>query len=479
MSKAFQRVLILMAILVPGILSLEVTPAFPQIAGHCVSGGNGIDPCFNGTTTTWTSQPVYTGGSSLGTWLGTQLRCLIFGGCDAPPSSHPLPLAMPEHTYDPAFNCSRASLAAELRICHSKELSFLDRALNIEYVKLLQLAARQAALSIIVGEQRSWLNQRDACGSNEPCLARSYRQRIAVMRSQVTAIEQSSNPHFACVGNLGAAERTVCDNQELGELDRRLNRAYGQFLLSLDSAGRQSMVSQQREWIRTRDACGNDQNCIKNAYTARIATLDNRPFACRGNLNSAEQTICHNATLAELDGKLNAGYRGILAPLDVAARQEVATRQTRWLRDTRDGCGSNTSCLHNTYLQRISALQDAANVLANKDSGCPFDNIACQGGAIPSVNVPEIGPIRAVFQNVTVPSDVRAKLTNQQRADVDEWISERQEAELTVSNAEKELATEKDPVKVQHLTDTIARGINQVNLVNKKTQELIDEVVRL
>jgi len=67
--------------------------------------------------------------------------------------------------------------------------------------------------------------------------------------------------------NLNKTEHTICANDELSKLDKKLAKVYG-----LAKASSQS----QKEWVAQRDKCGNDIECIKNSYTSRIKELENQ-----------------------------------------------------------------------------------------------------------------------------------------------------------------------------------------------------------
>ncbi len=102
----------------------------------------------------------------------------------------------------PSFSCSRAGKPTEHAICASDDLAALDRALAATFKTAL---ARTGAAERIRGDQRVWVERRDACGSSTECIAATMRQRIAELGGAVPAplrgplpgTDGGSNPIFA------------------------------------------------------------------------------------------------------------------------------------------------------------------------------------------------------------------------------------------------------------------------------------------
>ena len=83
-------------------------------------------------------------------------------------------------SYDVAtVDCNLALTSTETAICGSSKLRRLDRDLTKLY---------QVALSIsgddepnLRAEQAVWVRSRDACGSDEACIAARYRERLNLL----------------------------------------------------------------------------------------------------------------------------------------------------------------------------------------------------------------------------------------------------------------------------------------------------------
>jgi uncharacterized protein len=76
----------------------------------------------------------------------------------------------------------------------------------------------------------------------------------------------ASNPSFNCRYAKAPDEVAVCQDEELGSLDRRMA-----YLYSMNSKGE---YRSQRDWLRRRRACGYNADCIREAYLDRIGVLE-------------------------------------------------------------------------------------------------------------------------------------------------------------------------------------------------------------
>ena len=76
-----------------------------------------------------------------------------------------------------SFDCKKAKLPAEIAICKDPTLSSQDEALASEYAPLLKSAPPDTAKTIKT-EQKAWLAERNACGSDMQCIMGLYRERL-------------------------------------------------------------------------------------------------------------------------------------------------------------------------------------------------------------------------------------------------------------------------------------------------------------
>ena len=67
--------------------------------------------------------------------------------------------------------------SAEIAICSSSLLADLDVQLNQLYLRVKGRSKHYAA------RQRSWVDRRNACGSDEACIEQRYREQIDYLQS--------------------------------------------------------------------------------------------------------------------------------------------------------------------------------------------------------------------------------------------------------------------------------------------------------
>lgn len=83
---------------------------------------------------------------------------------------------------------------------------------------------------------------------------------------------RSFSPSFDCAAASASAERMICSDASLAEMDVRLDRAYRD-LLSQSGSYRSAIESDQAEWLSaTRNQCG-DALCLASAMQERMAVI--------------------------------------------------------------------------------------------------------------------------------------------------------------------------------------------------------------
>ncbi|TPM41714.1 lysozyme inhibitor LprI family protein [Mesorhizobium sp. B2-3-4] len=97
-----------------------------------------------------------------------------------------------------------------------------------------------------------------------------------------------------CRGTPNLTEELICLNPELGDLDARLTRAFAAATRIEDD--KVQLTSQQRQWVKRRNACEDDYDCILISYQSRIKALEriakrappNGPLEFSGNVADPE-----------------------------------------------------------------------------------------------------------------------------------------------------------------------------------------------
>jgi len=78
-----------------------------------------------------------------------------------------------------------------------------------------------------------------------------------------------TEPAFSCAKARTTVERTICSDDDLAQLDRRLARGFEYALQKDPGLWRKT----QRSWLKERDSCDEDVACIKAAYERRLGVI--------------------------------------------------------------------------------------------------------------------------------------------------------------------------------------------------------------
>lgn len=86
-------------------------------------------------------------------------------------------------------------------------------------------------------------------------------------------VPQAFSASFECSKATGATERLICNDAETSALDDKLKQAYVRALAAVAPSSKKALIEEQRHWITyTRNVC-QDEPCLQQTYTARIAVL--------------------------------------------------------------------------------------------------------------------------------------------------------------------------------------------------------------
>jgi uncharacterized protein len=95
---------------------------------------------------------------------------------------------------------------------------------------------------------------------------------MAVLAAIFLLNSTAQSASFPCDRAKSPTEKMICSNPELSTLDEHLGRYFAAARSVLKSAD-SCLVSDQRNWLRQRDTCG-DAGCLRQAYLRRLAELD-------------------------------------------------------------------------------------------------------------------------------------------------------------------------------------------------------------
>lgn len=80
-------------------------------------------------------------------------------------------------------------------------------------------------------------------------------------------------PSFACSKASTATEKALCSDQNLWVRDRAMSAIFF-YIRGIDNATmRKTMLADQRVWLKKRNACGDDTNCLDIVYGDRLRTF--------------------------------------------------------------------------------------------------------------------------------------------------------------------------------------------------------------
>lgn len=96
---------------------------------------------------------------------------------------------------------------------------------------------------------------------------------LSLVLLSLTASLADARPSFRCDGRLNQTERTICADDRLGALDRRMVAVYRDVVSGLSRSRREDLGRDQRSWRARRDSCRRDRRCITAAYESRIDRL--------------------------------------------------------------------------------------------------------------------------------------------------------------------------------------------------------------
>ncbi|RAZ83828.1 lysozyme inhibitor LprI family protein [Cereibacter johrii] len=116
--------------------------------------------------------------------------------------------------------------------------------------------------------------------------------------------------------------------------------------------------------------------CLTVAATSAAAQAS---FDCSRAGTTVEHAICGDPALAALDRDVAQAYGALRAGQPPAVRDRLLAEQRAWLA-TRDGCGSDRTCLSAAMQNRLSALQASGTPAAPPTDG--FTGLYCSEGAV-------------------------------------------------------------------------------------------------
>lgn len=96
-------------------------------------------------------------------------------------------------------------------------------------------------------------------------------QVLLILERRATTARPS--PSFDCAQATSPTEKAICANFELSSLDRSVALAFRQALRRQGDGEHASLRQTQKDWLKTRDECGDKVDCLDDKLSSRIDEL--------------------------------------------------------------------------------------------------------------------------------------------------------------------------------------------------------------
>ncbi|CAI1572618.1 TPA: lysozyme inhibitor LprI family protein [Serratia fonticola] len=80
---------------------------------------------------------------------------------------------------------------------------------------------------------------------------------------------------FDCAKATSDVEHSICNNPDLSSLDGQLSENYQAAMASLPGDQADALRTEQRSWLKQRDACNAQESCLSDLFSQRAAKLQN------------------------------------------------------------------------------------------------------------------------------------------------------------------------------------------------------------
>ena len=100
--------------------------------------------------------------------------------------------------------------------------------------------------------------------------------KVIILAAVASLLATTANAQsFNCRYAKSPDEILICQDARLSALDVEMSNLYFGLRNSLGGYRRANLDASQRQWLYGRMSCGRDYGCVYNAYTRRIAVLQN------------------------------------------------------------------------------------------------------------------------------------------------------------------------------------------------------------
>ncbi|WP_322844010.1 hypothetical protein [Pseudomonas sp. B33.4] len=105
----------------------------------------------------------------------------------------------------------------------------------------------------------------------------SLRHALVLMSVAFASVTQASS--FDCATANSKTEKAICGDPQISLLDEKLGKLWHSTLANVPDA--QALKTDQRQWLKNRNACGEQTACLRRQYLMRLTELEHatQPFS--------------------------------------------------------------------------------------------------------------------------------------------------------------------------------------------------------
>jgi uncharacterized protein len=165
---------------------------------------------------------------------------------------------------------------------------------------------------------------------------------------------------FDCAKAATAIEKQICADAAVSKLDEQLAEVYKNALsISLD---KDTLKLSQRNWLKSMRSDCPSVKCLATVYTERLQALaHNVDIDCGEYLPVAEEMICSEVQISQLNEELGRNYKAALGNLKQEEADALRLLQQQWFKTTKARC-TNKSCLEEAFNAQIALVKEKGKV---------------------------------------------------------------------------------------------------------------------
>ncbi|MBC8996978.1 hypothetical protein IAI51_10615 [Pseudomonas sp. N40(2020)] len=108
-------------------------------------------------------------------------------------------------------------------------------------------------------------------------LAFTHRHALALTVLAFTSVTHASS--FDCASAISKTEKAICGNPDISVLDEKLAERWRSTMAKVPDP--KALKTDQRQWLKSRNACGDSAACLRREYLMRLSELEHatQPFS--------------------------------------------------------------------------------------------------------------------------------------------------------------------------------------------------------